>query len=525
MSRALGSDRFQFRVVIALGLLLALAVRLMTSNYSFWFDEWASLIFSDQPVANLWSRWMVRETNPPLFYTALKFWALLGAHNIVTLRLLPILAGVINIAIITWLCARYHSRRAAVIVVLLIAVSLRHVYMSQLLRGYIFAMLGASLSLAGIMLWWDSERRKVLGMTAYVLGVTLAFYSHTTMALLQFAAPLGVLLVRQREVRAGNWQIVRDLLFMGFAAAAASGWWVWISYLQLSGDSLNITWIEKKGLLRVLSSFVRNGTPLNLNVDLPTLAAYRPHGFEDITKLSQIPAWITIEVASLCFIVAVSIWSVGKSLNKAFTRLSLYIFTIVILLHWVAAYLHPITTDLTIAWLMLFVFIGLATSIAGISKRALRSGLVVVTVGILALNTITHRGQLELQDWRGALSRVSSAGNSGLLVQSEPMLVITQRACKFQFALPGCPFRLVGLHSESRLDSWARNMADQPPVQAEEAVSRLRDLDSVYTLRHWSYDPLVELGHSTTIPRTSWHSAFFEGPFPANSFAVPNRSR
>ena len=47
--------------------LVAAMVRLAFSDYSLWFDELASVFFASQPTERLWSAWMLRETNPPLF--------------------------------------------------------------------------------------------------------------------------------------------------------------------------------------------------------------------------------------------------------------------------------------------------------------------------------------------------------------------------------------------------------------------------------------------------------------------------
>jgi hypothetical protein len=53
-------------------LLGAAALRLFTSGYSLWLDEIAAVRFARQPLALLWSGWMAREANPPLYYSLLK---------------------------------------------------------------------------------------------------------------------------------------------------------------------------------------------------------------------------------------------------------------------------------------------------------------------------------------------------------------------------------------------------------------------------------------------------------------------
>ena len=68
------AGRLRAPLMLALMLVAVAAFRIHTAQYSLWYDELASLEFARQPVSRLWSSWMLRETNPPLFYTMLSGW-------------------------------------------------------------------------------------------------------------------------------------------------------------------------------------------------------------------------------------------------------------------------------------------------------------------------------------------------------------------------------------------------------------------------------------------------------------------
>ena len=57
-------------VFIALAVLIAAVsvARLAPSEYSLWFDEYATVIFTKHPLTASWSRLVVRENYPTMFY-------------------------------------------------------------------------------------------------------------------------------------------------------------------------------------------------------------------------------------------------------------------------------------------------------------------------------------------------------------------------------------------------------------------------------------------------------------------------
>jgi len=89
---------------------------------SLWGDELYSVSFSRIPMDMLWGDWMVRETNPPLFYSILKGWIALFGEQDTALRVLTIIVGLAAIGGIFLFVRALHSTQAALLAVALAAV-------------------------------------------------------------------------------------------------------------------------------------------------------------------------------------------------------------------------------------------------------------------------------------------------------------------------------------------------------------------------------------------------------------------
>lgn len=472
---------------MALGLAVALGLRLALADYSLWFDEWAALIFADQPMARLWSGWMARETNPPLFYALLGGWQALGFGGVVDLRLLPVLAGVAQIGVAGAIAARWHSWRAGVLVVWLLALSAQHVFASQLLRGYGFTMLGASLSLAGLLVWWWEGRR--WGLALWAAGALLAIYCHTTLLLWPLVAGLGLLALRRREADR-RWMI--KFALAGLVVLAGAGWWLAISLEQVRGASGNIGWIAPLGLGPILAVETHYGFPARI-VDFDDFPAYA----------------ITLTL------LAAALWSGWRA---RLVRLAALLALLAVAVWWGCSWVHPVVTWGTVLWPMGLVALVLGCGLAQMPGWLGRV-LPVLLLGVLALNLAQRAASLPTEDWRGALAQAAARPGTALVVEHEAMAVIARRACRQQFGAAGCPFALVVLASPAPSDSWAFGLGRDPLLGAAQVRARLAGFQRVYALHHAGYDPLPHLGLSGFAPRRNWHDPFVEGPLPGRLFS------
>ncbi|MFS0737036.1 glycosyltransferase family 39 protein [Sphingomonas sp. 1P06PA] len=243
-------------------LAIAIAARLVDIGYSLWTDEIASLKFAERPLALLWSDWMLRETNPPLYYTMLKGWQALFGPTDLAARLLSVVVGLAGIPLVYLIAKAAGGARAGLVAAALLAVSQQHVLYSQQVRGYILLHGAALTAIWGAQLFLRAtdtrSRSDAIGVAIYISGCTLATYAHTTGVLVPIAISFGMFawLLWQRK----------PLRFLLIWAAAnlvvliAWGWWGRISYLQAMAPK-TISWIEPTTLPVALKASVQTLIP------------------------------------------------------------------------------------------------------------------------------------------------------------------------------------------------------------------------------------------------------------------------
>jgi hypothetical protein len=71
---------------IALAMVAGFVIRACTGDCPMLRDELSSIVFASQPLSRLWSVWMVRQTNPPLFHSLLRGWLALRARLVTQIR-------------------------------------------------------------------------------------------------------------------------------------------------------------------------------------------------------------------------------------------------------------------------------------------------------------------------------------------------------------------------------------------------------------------------------------------------------
>jgi hypothetical protein len=482
-------DRLTRRDLLAMAMLIAgfTALRVALSHYSLWYDEYASLFFAHQPLARLWSGWMVRETNPPLFYTLLKGWVALTGRSIPTLRLLPEIGGAIQLALLAAIAWPMFGRRGAFAALLIAGCAAQMLFFGQLLRAYVFAADAMLFSLLGLLLWQASRERSYTALALYVAGAAMAAYCHTTLLLWPAIATLAYLLAHAGRLREGRWRIARQLLLADLAVAVAGGWWLAITLAQLRAPGRQIGWIAPLDLSQTIKQILATAL-LTIDGD----AAADGH-------------WPRLGIA-LAFLAGLVVLA-----RHHHGRLVAIMALVAVILFWLAGRLHPIVTPQTAYVFTGFTVIALAGLCAGLRPRA---GLVAMGAicAALLLNLGAHRHDLELEGWDGALEVVRTHPGSLLLVDGEAMAVVAKEACARRYGTP-CPFPIVALASPDGDSGWAEGRAPSPPVPVETLGQHLAGARAVYTLRSSELDPLVELGVIPSSRRTAWNIPFLEGPF------------
>lgn len=123
-------------VALAALLLLTLGLRVLRLELQpLWWDEGYSVFFATRPLPELIARTAI-DIHPPLYYVLLQLWTNVVGRDVVSLRLLSVLAGAAIIPLGAYCARALFGRRTAWLTGLLLAFSPLLVYYSQEVRMY-----------------------------------------------------------------------------------------------------------------------------------------------------------------------------------------------------------------------------------------------------------------------------------------------------------------------------------------------------------------------------------------------------
>lgn len=478
---------------IGVAVLIALAVglRVALSGYPFWFDEYASLIFADQPLSHLWGPWMVRETNPPLFYTLAKAWHAVVGDSFVALRLLPIFGSACAMALLAMIARRSFGDRSVAPALVLYGLSASAIFISHQFRGYIFCEVGVLIALLGLVDSVGGLSTVPRNYGLYVAGSAVAVYSHTTMLLWPVVATLTVLawygLFRRQEF----WRAALRLICANLVLLAVSAWAIWIALLQIQMRSPNIGWLHTAGRSDYLFLLTQNA-----------MLAFYPSIYHPYVAESHVAK----RVIQLALVLAV--------LRKDHTGPS---YLLIILLGvgvaviWAAQQVQPLVSDRTIHWLSLLVVLLIAGGIGQVRSGALRLAALAIPAAALVLNLADKHDGLVIENLPQLLKGVDPA-TAVVVTGGDAGAVVFARSCAMAYRRPHCPLAIVPLKSPSRADSWAEGLAAGRLVDPADLAGHLPPGRRIYTMRYGLNDPLTILGRATP---DQVRPTVFEGPFTA----------
>ncbi|MBU1844674.1 glycosyltransferase family 39 protein [Patescibacteria group bacterium] len=170
-------------------LFLALILRLVVINQSFWLDEAiGALVVKEQNIVQIATQFPKGDNHPPLYYLALEGWGNLFGYSEVALRGLSVLFGVLTVYF-TFLIAKIFTNKKKVsyplFSALLLASSPFHIYYSQEARMYIMAGLFASMAIYYFLLTLDTKVKQKYPWILFSLSITaLVFIDYVPVFLL-----------------------------------------------------------------------------------------------------------------------------------------------------------------------------------------------------------------------------------------------------------------------------------------------------------------------------------------------------
>ncbi|MBB3695151.1 glycosyltransferase family 39 protein [Sphingomonas sp. BK580] len=458
---------------------VAFASRVALADHSLWFDEYASVFFASQPLHRLWGPWMLRETNPPLYYTILRGWIEAFGLSRAGVRLPGIIASVAAIAVLFGVISRLYGRRAGVAAALILALSSQQLYFSLQVRAYIFLYLAIAVSFAGVLTLVKATTRRgeVVGWLSYVLGAIAGIYLHTTAIVWPLAATAAMVTVypplRPRNA-AFSTRAWAAIVLANAAIVLGSAWWLYMTALQVANPNGNLNWMEGLRFKRDLTVYVS------------TVLQSRQ------LTVAQLPVAIPF---GLFF--ALGTW---RSRREPGTRLALACLVYASALFVIISLKQPVFLPRTILWLSLFPLIIAANGIASLEWRGFVIALTAIMVASIIGLFITTPA-LVSEEWRGLIRRASADRSAIVFVDGEAMSVVTRMACRVELGLPRCPFPVVTIVAPGRtLDTWGNQYADTVPRDAS-GQALLPDQSHAYLLRRHYHDALADAYWAGALPR------------------------
>jgi hypothetical protein len=498
-------DRMTWRngVLLAAIALLAVWLRLRHAAFAMVYDEMASMYFSSQPWGHLWGPWMVRETNPPLFYSLLKLWRGIVPMGHWWMRALPLGIAAVQLVVYVRFVRGRLGWPAAAAGLLLFAVSWSDIWQAAYLRGYGLAKLAVLVSFIGLL--HAVERQGAAsrrGWLVYGAGAVVAVYCHTTMLLWPVIATIAVLVEGLIEGRGRRH--LAALVAANAAIAAASGWVLVITLVQLHGHAGNIDWL----------------TPLDWNDYLGTVNLQLFTG-----------GGISALLMAVMFVVGA--W---RGRRDRVVRLSVLVVVGTLALFRAAEAVHPIVSDFTLHWCFSFTAL-----VAGAALPRVRAGDHAVArvlghlggaavLGAVALSGLADLFCIEVigepQDWRKVVRTVADHPGAALLASHESMGVVIEQTCLVEFGRMPCPFGLVVMTDPRQTDTWAFGGYHGTLVAPAAVPGALRGAGTVYAFDRYYYMPVEHLGlDPRRWVRVLWDDGELIGPIPVGAFAPPGPGR
>ena len=436
-------------------LLCAAALRLATSGYSLWFDEIAAVRFAQQPLALLWSDWMAREANPPLYYTLLKGWMAVFGESDFAVQSLSTLIGTMAIGAAWWLARRIGGSHAGLIAALVLAISAAHVDFSQEVRGYILAYAAALFGCIAMAAYLERPRRALL--LGYGVAALVALYAHTTMVVFVALANLAMLWLLRRDRRAWMQWLAANL-----AVGLLWSWWAWISLGQAGASASTFGWIPRPGVAQAL----------------------------EMTGVVYLPLYIAGESVALLSLLALAwlggcLWFAVRDRRPAVLLLAVLAVGAPLLL-WTLSQKLPILLPRTLFWAAGPMAVLVAVALVRVPSVPVRVALLGLLLALEAGALLRWLPMRETEAWPQAIAAAATVDpHAALLVQGDAMGV----AVRHYLDRSGSGLRLLVVAPERASDRWAEGLADAPHMDAGVARAVLAREGRVFTLKRGDYDP------------------------------------
>jgi mannosyltransferase len=377
MTAATGTEATTRQTWLGLAAIIiaAMAFRLWDlGGPSLWTDELYTLGFAKLSPDLLWGDWMVRETNPPLFYSLLAVWKSVFGESEFALRALAAVFGVLGVVAVFFVGRGLHSNAAGLWGAALTAVSAQQLQYSQFVRGYTLGFLAAALCLIALLQLtrlWRSEGGRGPWLALYAGATVTAFYTHTTFFILPVLANaymvwLWLFRTPRKSSDALAWIAANAMVLL------ACIWWIGITIRQLQAGAEPIAWIEQTSLR---------------DAAMKTAHVFAARSLETLNL---------IVAAVFAGLIAFGAWRLDAE-----RRILAAVFGVgVPLILFVVSLKQPVFMERTLYWAQAIYFPCLAVGVMSLRLRQIRVPVAAACVVILLVDAIQWRRTDYREPWR-----------------------------------------------------------------------------------------------------------------------------
>ena len=377
-----------------------------------WLDEAFTLRFAQMSFYNLWFAYPISEPNPPLYYTLQKFWFAFGQSE-AAIRSLSAIIGTLNVPLLYVLGRILGGHWIGLTAAALLATSVVHIQFSQEARAYSLLIAAATLALCGLarLLKDPAGASSPLGRAsfrlpgggfgnaqsiratstdlawlAYVIGASVALYSHNT----------AVLLILLTNVIAFIWWARVDRFGKGFfwnwLAANAVILLIWLWWLRIA---IYQTLITMADFPRATVTLYRAAwTLVGVFGQGPVPIYGQPPVFHGQVLITQMQLWTTLFLWGFALL---GLWSWRrKPLNVALT--ATFVVGVPMLMFLIGLW-RPVFMGRVLLWPTVPLFVLIAAGLVFVRPAFSRSSLVVLVLVIQLHHTLNYYRDFVKEPW------------------------------------------------------------------------------------------------------------------------------
>lgn len=407
-SRFAGVERLSFEDVAHYGLLAAFVIvgawlRLTAlSRQSLWFDECDVVVRAQQSLSTVLHTFTAQGENGPLYNLFLHCWMLLFGSSEAWVRLPSALAGVLAIPVIYLVGSRTLGRRVGLFAAGLLTISPYHDWYSQEAKMYSIAVL---LTLLSTLFFIEALRRNGRWWwAAYVIAMSLSFYTHVTTVLI-FVAQCAFFIVtwRRWEGRHRSWIVSVALLTLPYVPIA-----LWAGKVVLGAAH---TWQSKVSLWQMIQI---EGTKWAVNRDFVWLEVRGRLIYACLAGIGLLAAGLAAR---------------RKQSAGRWALLFGSLIVLPVILFWILTFKQPLFNDRYLIMSLPAYLILVALGLRFLERRAwpiaIFAMVFVIAYAWVPLRDINRSSQPEKEDWRGAYYTLVTHAQPRDLIVIEPGYLVT----------------------------------------------------------------------------------------------------